>query len=892
MAKMPGSPDDTRATRPARRRRGPRPASARSASAPIASARRAGRAGAGPRRRRRRARSRRPRRPTAPRARRPACGARAPPGPRPTTCTRPGPPGRGRPTATAAVAVGPRRFATTSRAPGPAASRAAASATLGVPTAPSTVGARVGDVDDGQQRGGEGHDRAAAGRERPAASTARDGAGRGRSMVATTAGVGDPSPAPPGRAPAPRRAPRPPRPARRRRWRPASSRRRRRRPSERPAAAAAGPAAGRVAPGHEHRVVGHEPHAAVGQVGGHGRPTPAPASRAGLGRPSARSAAAKVATSRAPGRAGRQAGVEHVEPAAADEDPVGRGQVGQGLGGGARDHLDHARRARRRWPPPRPRPPGRARRRPPAGPGAASAASMPTLPLPAPTSHSTPRAGQVEPAQHDRPHLGLGDHPPAVGEVVDRPPAGADRRGDGVAVGGVARAPWASTTTDRWSNVPGRQGGHVGAAAPPSRPGSPSRVATATMSGWAPRATSAAPTASGGAAGPQSTAATAAPRDLGGGPGRAAGVARGDDGAVPRQAQAGERQRHRRRRRVHDQALGARAGRRAPGRSRGTRGRPTRARTPVPRWAATASRAARPAPTVSVSAPRGRAGRRPPRAGRGRRPRASPRRARRGRQSPTGRPPSRPDDVHRCGDARVTHDAPSHGRGPRSRRRRRRHRGRRWATPATASGVPRSTATADPWVLTTAMAGWPPSRRSRSARPAASSVTVTRVRAGSVAGGSACGRGDRDRDRPGPMVDRDPGHGGHGQLDRQAGHRHGVDAGAGEDGRLDRVGRVQPGIAPVQPDDPLAPPHRPGQHGERVAVDGGVAVDRRPVGAARGRDGHAGARRERAGEVGHLRVGHDDGRGGEQRLGAQREQVGIARPAPTNATTPRAVPAA
>ena len=84
------------------------------------------------------------------------------------------------------------------------------------------------------------------------------------------------------------------------------------------------------------------------------------------------------------------------------------------------------------------------------------------------------------------------------------------------------------------------------------------------------------------------------------------------------------------------------------------------------------------------------------------------------------------------------------------------------------------------------------------------------------------------------------------------------------------------GSPAVEAHDALAPADGPGQHRQRVAVDGGIAVDRGPVGAAGRGHRHPGPGRERPRQVGHGRVGHDHGGGGQHRLGPQREQVGVA----------------
>ncbi len=237
-----------------------------------------------------------------------------------------------------------------------------------------------------------------------------------------------------------------------------------------------------VAPGHEHRVVGHEAHAAVGQVGGHvdrhlgqraragpGRPAPGrpprtwrrPARRGGRPPRQASSTSSPPPPTKTRSGAGRSASASGAAPVTTSTSAPRTAALATTVAAAAGSRSTATTRR----------------------PGAASAASMPTLPLPAPTSHSTPWSGSVETAQHDRAHLGLRDHPSPVGEVLDRPPAGADSRRD------LGRAsPVASVRQNHDRPVvelARRQGGDVVEPGHAS-PGSPSRVATATRSGWAP----------------------------------------------------------------------------------------------------------------------------------------------------------------------------------------------------------------------------------------------------------------------------------------------------------------------------------------------------------------------------------------------------------------------
>ena len=293
-------------------------------------------------------------------------------------------------------------------------------------------------------------------------------------------------------------------------------------------------------------------------------------------------------------------------------------------------------------------------------PGAASAASMAMLALPAPTSQRTPRSGRSRwPSTTER-TSGLVIIPArwanaAVGRPPGRPP------------GATGAAGWASTTTDRWSKAPAASEA-MSASRVTVSPGSPSRVATTTSWWCAPWLISAAPTASGGAAGPQSTAAVAAPATSAAA--RAAGPLwqLATDGVVPRQAEPGEGQGHRRRRRVHHEAVGAEAGGEGAGDAVEARvaRRQHAHRAPVLVECVKRAEAGAHRPRCGRPAT---SGRRPRRAGSRRRPGGSPRQRRRplpGR--PDGRPAGRPRGSGRGGQPPTT--APEMSRpdgGPASR---------------------------------------------------------------------------------------------------------------------------------------------------------------------------------------------------------------------------------
>ena len=185
---------------------------------------------------------------------------------------------------------------------------------------------------------------------------------------------------------------------------------------------------GPVAPGDEHRVVGREADPAVGQRLGpvHRHLHQRPEATVGRRRPvhgRERGDQAPTGSQRVPG------GIERVETAAADEHPVGPGQVGEHVGGVTDHHLDD--RAQRRGVAHDPLGvvgPALDGDHPQAGRGQRgldgdAAAARSDVPQDA-------AVGEVEPAEDDRADLGLGDHPGPVGEVGDRPAAGA-RRGGG-----------------------------------------------------------------------------------------------------------------------------------------------------------------------------------------------------------------------------------------------------------------------------------------------------------------------------------------------------------------------------------------------------------------------------------------------------------------------------
>ena len=231
----------------------------------------------------------------------------------------------------------------------------------------------------------------------------------------------------------------------------------------------------------------------------------------------------------------RSTPVEHVDPPTAHEHPVGPGEV-----------VEHTGR-----PTPRPLPPAHPGRRrcrwrwrggrialdgqhPQAGRGQRrldgdAAAAGAHVPEDAPI-------GEVEVAEHDRTHLGLGDHPGAVGErhvdalpaVRREPPAPPDGRGPPPTGGRRHRRPVKRCR---------RAGARLSS-------GSPSRVATTTSWWCAPWLISAAPTASGGAAGAAEHRRRGRGGHLGGRSGRRPVVAAGHRGVVPRQAEPGEGQGH------------------------------------------------------------------------------------------------------------------------------------------------------------------------------------------------------------------------------------------------------------------------------------------------------------------------------------------------------------
>ena len=529
MANTPGSPDDTSATRhPARARA--RAARARSASAPIVP-RTTSWSGRTPRRRRR-ARSRRPRRRAGWRRWRPASGGRRRRGRARRRATRPAPAGRGRRTATAAVAVAPLPLGDARRAPGPAPRRAAASATLGVPTASATVVTRVGDVDHapaappGRYQG------------RPGGATTAGWPAR-RSMVATRS-TGRP---PAGRPTGPRRSRRAPR---------------RRSPSDEhpmphdhdPPAAAASPTAGASPHATNTGLSAANRTPPSGRTLGPVHRRPAPGCPGRRWAATARSTAANVATRRPPGAGRRRQASRTSSPPPPTKTRSGTGRPARAAGaapsttsttapegGGVGDHPlgvvgsaldgDHPQA-------------GSGQRRL-DGDAAAAGTDVP--------QHAV--GGQVEPAQHDRPHLGLGDHPRPVGEAATGRPrstdaAGSDGAGDG----------WASDHHRPVVERPGGQVGQVGAARRPAR--------RLRRGGWPPRpagggrrARAARADRLGRGVGPGARRPPG-PGHLGRGPGRVAGVARADDGGVPRQAEAGEREGDRRRRRMNDQPVPAR----------------------------------------------------------------------------------------------------------------------------------------------------------------------------------------------------------------------------------------------------------------------------------------------------------------------------------------------
>ena len=135
----------------------------------------------------------------------------------------------------------------------------------------------------------------------------------------------------------------------------------------------------------------------------------------------ARSSAAKVATTAPPGRSRAEDGVENLGAAAAHEHPVGVGEPGQGGGGCGVDHRHRGPQAPGVGLDPasvvgaafdREDPKARGQQ---GGFDGDAAAARPDIP-----QHAG--IGEVEAGQRDRPHLGLGDHPAAMGER--RTPAG------------------------------------------------------------------------------------------------------------------------------------------------------------------------------------------------------------------------------------------------------------------------------------------------------------------------------------------------------------------------------------------------------------------------------------------------------------------------------------